>query len=231
MKPTDLKYKKDNDYKNSLECKQLQEWVGMDKRILEVGCHTADLGRLLKDNGNYVVGVDYNAEAIEEAKQHIQEAYIINLETETSKIDNLGMFDVIICNQVFEHLRNSEAVVAKLMKCLNPNGIFIIGLPNICNAKDRFNITWGQWKYTQIGVMDSTHVRFFSYYSALDFIKNAGLKVDDYHSSWQVNPLWEFFDHVPLLCKFRNMFNEHKPGRRFSRNATDVVMIFKCSKL
>ena len=231
MSIVNLKYKKANDYKDSLECQQLQAWIGTGKRVLEVGCHTADLGKTLKDNGNYVVGIDYNADAIEVAKQNIQEAYVINLETDTIGSEKLGEFDVIVCNQVFEHLRNSEDVAAELIKCLKPDGAFIIGLPNVCNAKDRFNITWGQWQYTNIGVLDSTHIRFFSYYSALVFIKNIGLKVDDYHSSWRVNPIWELLDHVPVLCRFRNLFTEHKPGKKFSRNATDVVMIFKCSRV
>ena len=230
MKNTNLKYKKDEFYKDSLECKQLQEWIGTGKRILEVGCHTADLGEQLKESGNYVVGIDYNADAINIAKQNIQEAYVVNLETDAIDREKLGDFDVIVCNQVFEHLRNSEEVAAELIKCLKPGGSFIIGLPNVCNAKDRFNIAWGQWRYTNIGVLDSTHIRFFSYYSALEFIKNIGLKVDDYHSSWRVNPLWEFLDHIPVLCRFRNLFDEHKPGKRFSRNATDVVMIFRCSR-
>lgn len=224
----ELKYQKDLSYKDSPECQQILQWVGSQKRVLEVGCHTADLGVVLKEYGNYVVGIDYNEKAISVAKTKIQEAYVLNLETEKQFFATTEKFDIVVCNQVLEHLHNSEEVLQELYNALKPNGTIIIGLPNIANAKDRFNVTWGQWRYTDIGVMDKTHVHFFTYGTAVELITNAKLRIEDYQSFWQVNPIWEFFDHIPILCKFCKLLDEHKPSKRFSHNITDVVMLFKC---
>ncbi len=230
MKNKSLLYQKDSSYKDSPECQQILQWIGSQKRILEVGCHTADLGVVLKGNGNFVVGIDYNENAISIAKTKIQEAYVVDLESIEPYLMSNELYDVIVCNQVLEHLRNPEIALKRLLNLLQPSGTIIIGLPNVCNAKDRFNITWGQWEYTKTGVMDETHVHFFSYNSAISMIEDAGLVIKDYHCSWKVNPIWEFLDHIPVLCKCRGLFNEHKPMKCFSHNATDVVMIFKCER-
>lgn len=230
MSENRLTYKKDESYKDSLECRQLCEWVGKDKRVLEIGCHTADLGKEIKKNGNYVVGIDYNKEAINIAKNVIQEAYVLDLETEEVFFCKTDKFDVVVCNQVLEHLRNPDDVLTKIKKILHPNGYLIVGLPNVCNAKDRFNITWGKWEYTETGVMDKTHIHFFSYNSAYSFLLGNNLKITDYKSFWQVDPIWELLDHIPFFCKLCKFIDEHKPWRCFARNLTDVVMIFKCEK-
>lgn len=225
-----LLYQKDSSYKDSPECQQILQWIGTQKRVLEVGCHTADLGVILKENDNYVVGIDYNETAISVAKTKIQEAYVVDLESSEPYLDTNILFDVVVCNQVLEHLRNSEQVLGRLLELLKSSGTIIIGLPNVCNAKDRFNLTFGKWQYTPIGVMDKTHVRFFSYDSARMLIEDSALTLSDYHCSWKVNPIWEFIDHLPVLCKCRGLLNEHKPMKCFSHNVTDVVMIFKCEK-
>ena len=69
-------------------------------------------------------------------------------------------FDVIIFSHVLEHLTDPWSVLKKSTELLKKNGVIIIALPNINNAKDRFKILFGNFEYTEEGVMDKTHLRF-----------------------------------------------------------------------
>jgi O-antigen biosynthesis protein len=227
-----LKYDKKNfgDYERNVEFQKLRLWVGKNKKILEIGCHTADLGTLLEKEQNIVTGVDINTYAVEVAKSKISQAFVFNIE----KNDFVGKFlsspfDIIICNQVLEHLHNPLSVLKNITKLLHPNGEIIIGLPNICNAKDRFNIAFGNFIYTETGVMDNTHLTFFTHKTSKELITSAGLEIVDYYSPWQVNPVKHFLDHFPFLWRLSKKMND-KPLKifKFTANLTDILMLFKC---
>lgn len=227
----DLIYDKQffEDYSKSLEFKKIKQWVNNAKKILEIGCHVADLGQLLKNEDNIVTGIDYNEKAIEIAKSRIDNAFVIDLNKKFVNENNIELYDVIVCNQVLEHLLNPEKTLLEIKKMLKPDSTLIIGLPNICNAKDRFDITFGKFEYTEIGVMDKTHVRFFNYFTAKQMLENSGLIIEDYFSPWQVNPVKHFLNHIPILWRISKLMKE-KPRFLFKkrRNLTDTVMLFKC---
>jgi hypothetical protein len=131
---------------------------------------------------------------------------------------------------VLEHLTDPWQILKKAVTLLAPGGNIIIALPNISNAENRFRMMFGQFEYAEIGVMDKTHLRFFNQQTARELITQAGLTVDAYASPWRVNPVREFIDHLPLLTRLRGLLPKTIGGRSlFSRNLTDVVMLFKCS--
>lgn len=214
-----------------LEWRILLSWVGRDKNILEVGCHTGDFSRWLKEAGCTVTGIEINRLALEEAKPFLTKAICGDIETaETWEQVGHARFDVILFEHVLEHLSDPWNVLKRSCTLLQPNGKILIALPNISNAETRFRMLFGNFDYTEIGVMDRTHLRFFNQKTVREMIENAGLKVEAYDSPWRVNPVREFLDHLPLLTHLRRLLPKTISGKSlFSPNLTDVVMLFNCT--
>jgi 2-polyprenyl-3-methyl-5-hydroxy-6-metoxy-1,4-benzoquinol methylase len=209
---------------------KILEWAGHNKTILEVGCHTGFLSKWLQLQNCDVTGIDINDKATKIAAQFQVKTICCDIEKHEiwEQLQN-KKFDVIILNHVLEHLVNPWKTLQQLTSYLRPGGTIIIGLPNICNAKNRFTIFFGRFDYEEIGVMDKTHLRFFNQKTARKLIETSGLEITEYCSSWQVNPLREFLDHT-YFWFLKKLFSGHSPKYfKFSSNLTDVVMLFKCS--
>ena len=216
----------------STESSKVIEWVGSNKKGLEIGCHTGNLSEWISRKDNKLTGVDINSKALKIAEKYLDKNVHCNIEDErfwnTIKDEK---YDFITIMHVLEHLQNPWEVLKKLTTHLTKNGVIIIGLPNICNARDRFLLFKGEFNYTVDGVMDKTHLRFFNQKTAREMIKESGLKIDDYFSPWQINPIYCMLDHVPIFWRLKKLFNHKKPQKIFrnKKNLTDVVMLFKCS--
>ncbi len=223
-----LKYYK-NPQEVTKDAEKICSWLGSDKEILELGCHSGYFSSWLMKNNCKVTGVDIDETALLEAKPYLKTSICGNLED--AKIwDNFEeeSFDAILLIHVLEHLKTPEEILKRSLRYLKKDGKVIIGLPNVSNAKDRFNMLFGKFEYTEIGVMDETHLKFFNYTTAQRLIENAGLKIIDYFSPWRVNPVYHFIDHIPVIWRIKKMMGTKLPGFRFSRNITDVAMLFYC---
>lgn len=214
-----------------LETKKVVEWIGKNKEVLELACHTGDLSKWLHKNGCKITGVDINSEALKVASPFLEKTIDIDIENELfwSEIKD-KKYDCITCMHILEHLVDPWLALEKLKSHLKPNGYIIIALPNINNAMTRFQIFFGSFNYTKTGVLDQTHLRFFNQKTAVELIHKAGLKQISYYSSWRVNPFYYFLDYLPILNKLRLIFNKNKVPYFFKNkpNLTDVVMVFKC---
>jgi len=215
------------------ESKKVLEWVEEGKTILEVGCHTGYLSQWLKNANCSVTGVDINSKALDVSAPFVVESIHADIETEEfwNRLEG-KTFNTITCMHVLEHLSNPWVVLEKLVAHLEKEGEIIIALPNINNARDRYDIFFGGFNYTIDGVMDKTHLRFFNKITATEMIEATNLNIIDYYSPWQANPFHYFIDHIPVLCKMRNLFKPNKVPFAFrsKQNLTDVVMMFKCKR-
>ena len=132
------------------------------KNVLELGCGEGTFGKLLKQKFNCeVTGIDISERAIIQAKKNIDCVYKANID----KFDfsQLGKFDLIVANDCLEHLLNPWEVVENLKDNLTENGYFISSIPNIRHyyiLNDLFKK--GTWNYTDSGLLDKTHLRFFT---------------------------------------------------------------------
>lgn len=220
------------EFEKNPQTQKVLNWINHNEKILEFGCHTGLLSRALVETKKcVVVGIDINKEALKIAEKFQSETFCFNIEdyNQWYKVLKNQVFDSITFLHILEHLRNPQEVLQHSLDLLKPNGMVIIGLPNVSNAKDRFDMTFGKFEYTEIGVMDRTHVHMFNYKTAIKFIEDAGLVIEEYFSPWQVNPIKHFFDHLPVLLRFAKTMSE-KPPRlfKFSPNITDTIMLFKC---
>lgn len=153
------------------------KYVRPDLKILDMGCADGRLGEYLKKNRNAtVIGIDISDKAINKAKKVLNDAYCLNIEK-----DNLPFleksFDIIICADVLEHLFDPLETLRKLRSYLKENGYFILSIPNIAEIDIRWHILLGKFDYQEIGILDNTHIRFFTRKTAKNLIRDANLKL------------------------------------------------------
>jgi len=163
-------------YKKSLN-KFVVKRVGFGKTILDVGCSQGRLGRHLRRHKKAVVyGLDISDRAIKEAKKNLDKAYRLNIETDDLPFPPKS-FDIIICADILEHLVDPLFVLEKLKLYLKNDGIFILSIPNVANIEVRWNLLWGRFDYKREGIMDDSHLRFFTKKTICRLIRKAGLEI------------------------------------------------------
>jgi 2-polyprenyl-3-methyl-5-hydroxy-6-metoxy-1,4-benzoquinol methylase len=140
-----------------------------NKKILDLGCNTGLLGEaLIKNKGCRVYGADYSKEAIKIARKKLNKVVLCDLEKDIPF--KKEKFDIIILADIIEHLRYPEDFVLKLKPLLNKDGILIACIPNIANITIRIKLLMGKWDYKKGGILDRTHMRFFTKKNYEEFI-------------------------------------------------------------
>lgn len=149
-------------------------------RVLEIGCGSgATLAELRRRfPGAYLAGVELFADAAAKARSVADEVLTADIEQETLPFAEAS-FDAILCLDVLEHLRDPWTVVARLKTLLRPGGVLIASLPNIQHWSVWLPLALaGRWRYVDEGILDRTHLRFFTRESAAALLAGAGLRVD-----------------------------------------------------
>ena len=141
-------------------------------KILDIGCGTGVLGAFFKKKQNCIVtGVEINESAYEIAKINLDNVFKGNIEIFTLPFEE-DTFDFIIMGDVLEHLINPVATINKLYKVLKPGGKILITVPNVRYWKLIFNLIFAdKWQYESWGILDFTHLRFFTKRSVIDLLK------------------------------------------------------------
>jgi len=145
-------------------------------RLLDVGCGTGLLGRRVKEAfGCQVVGVTNCKQEAALAAEHLDQVVLQDLnDFDPTK---LGTFDCIVCSHVLEHLYQPNQVVERLRRVLTPEGTLIVALPNVLHWRQRLEFARGRFRYTDGGLMDHTHYRFFDWKSAQRLLSESGCSV------------------------------------------------------
>jgi 2-polyprenyl-3-methyl-5-hydroxy-6-metoxy-1,4-benzoquinol methylase len=175
--------------------------------VLDIGCWNGNLGKaLISGKGCVVDGVDFSKEILKEALNNgYKKTYLMDLNKDPEKIKSLqNKYDVIVCADILEHLIDPKSVLSSLGKKLKPNGIIVISLPNVAFLLNRINLMLGKWDYTEFGILDKTHVRFFTKKTLKELVIDADLEVVDekpynqFGLLTKIYPLDRFFPS--LLC-------------------------------
>jgi 2-polyprenyl-3-methyl-5-hydroxy-6-metoxy-1,4-benzoquinol methylase len=141
--------------------------------LLDLGCGAGDLGQAIKSRlGCTVTGVTYSPQEAELATTALDRVFVEDLET--LQTHPLGTFDCIVCSHVLEHLRYPDKLLQQLHANLNPEGVLLIALPNVLFWKQRLEFLAGRFRYTEGGIMDSSHFRFYDWKSATALIVACG---------------------------------------------------------
>ncbi len=152
------------------------DMVGYHKRILEIGCATGYLTKEFRNRGCSVVAIERHQESAEKAQQFAERVIIADLnDTATWGELNNEQFDIVVAGDVLEHLNDPLAVLRRATQHLVPTGTVVISLPNIAHADVRLALLAGRFDYGPFGLLDSTHLRFFTMESVKELLREAGL--------------------------------------------------------
>ena len=146
--------------------------------VLDVGCSAGGFGKLLKDKGLTVWGIEPIAHAANQAKSKID--HVIN-DIFDEKILNIiqdQKFDCIFFIDVLEHMVDPYSAINFSKKILKSNGYIISSIPNVLRYSNILNILKKQdWEYVEAGIMDKGHLRFFSKKSITRLFKESGFTI------------------------------------------------------
>jgi 2-polyprenyl-3-methyl-5-hydroxy-6-metoxy-1,4-benzoquinol methylase len=151
--------------------------TGAREKVLDVGCAGGFLARELKKKGCFVVGLEFDPEAAEEARQFCDRVIVGDIETLDANGLPQGFFDTIIFGDVLEHLRRPDMVVRNVKSVLSPGGKCIASIPNIARIEFRLKLLMGRFVYEDIGQLDKTHLRFFTLSTAKELFTTEGYTI------------------------------------------------------
>lgn len=152
--------------------------------LLDIGCACGDFGAMLsKFKTCNVHGVDYDADSLKLAAstagyQHLEQADLNVYDIKRHPEWN-NYFDCITFLDVLEHLVTPLDSLQQLLTYLRPGGDVIVSLPNIAFGEIKAGLMNDEFRYTSTGILDNTHLRFFTYKSIARFLAEAGLVVVD----------------------------------------------------
>ena len=173
--------------------------------VLDVGCGFATTSERLRRQGNHVTGIEANPAALAVAEGRLDEVIAADLRDAAGIAARLGgrRFDAVIFADVLEHLDWPGPVLRDYLRFVAPGGVVMVSLPNVGLWSTRLALLAGSFEYADTGVLDRTHLRFFTHKSARRMLEQAGLHIlRDELNPGLVRPL------VPLAKKLMT----GKPG-------------------
>ena len=144
------------------------------RRLLDLGAAGGHLGRAVRDRCAFLAGVEPDASVPDSAREGYDD---------WRAADALGAgdwsapFDVIVCADVLEHLSRPELLLGRIAEWLAPGGVLLASLPNVANVHVRTALLLGRFEYAERGILDRTHLRFYTRRSARDLLAKAGFRV------------------------------------------------------
>ena len=151
-------------------------WMSERKpgRVLDVGCSSGLLAEQLRSLGHHVTGVD----AIELDGVRDRTDRFCRADVEEGLPDELGdSFDTVIAADVLEHVRDPERLLAELAARLSPSGRMFVSVPNFGHWYPRSRVAVGKFGYDQRGILDKTHIRFFTLRTFRSLIARSGMRL------------------------------------------------------
>jgi len=150
-------------------------------RVLDVGCSKGYAAARLKELGDFAVyGIEKDPEDAAEAKKHCEKVAVLDLDGPLpaggGPFPGLE-FDAVLFVDVLEHLKSPQTVLARFKSVLAPGGRIFVSLPNVAHFTMRLALLCGRFDYRPSGILDRTHLRFFTYKTGRRLIEDAGYRV------------------------------------------------------
>jgi 2-polyprenyl-3-methyl-5-hydroxy-6-metoxy-1,4-benzoquinol methylase len=148
--------------------------------VLDVGCGRGQLGEAIRALGWNVWGVENSPEACATASTRLDKL----IERDLHDFDGVAadlkgrQFDALIFSDVLEHVYHPLGVLEQYLAHVKPGGKVLISVPNMVVWTNRLKLLFGRVSYTDTGIMDRTHIRFFTFKTAKALVRASGCKLD-----------------------------------------------------
>lgn len=146
--------------------------------VLDVGCWNGTLGRRLIESCNAIVdGIERDPSQAEEArKKGYRRVDVLDLNAPLPNEKNHS-YDFVLFGDVIEHLLYPDKVLSELSKRVKLGGRVLISIPNIAFVANRLSHLCGKWDYEDYGILDRTHLHFFTKRTMLKLLEGANLRI------------------------------------------------------
>lgn len=150
---------------------------GRGRRVLDAGAADGFLSERLTAQGWRVTAVERDPAQAARARGKCHEVVVADLADAAPRL--AGSFDAIVYGDVLEHLSDPLDVLLALNPALADDGVVIASVPNVAHLWVRLQLMAGRFEYTDRGILDRTHLRFFTRRTFLALLAQAGLVVED----------------------------------------------------
>lgn len=152
---------------------------GKIEKCIEFGCSQGLFSKKIKElHGAECWGVDIDADSIKIAEKNLDKTFHGDA-LEVLKMLPENYFDCVICNDFLEHLPYPEIFIEKISNSMKNNSYLIASVPNVRSWSNVLEfILFKDWKYKESGILDKTHLRFYTLKSFKRFLTECGLKID-----------------------------------------------------
>lgn len=151
------------------------ELVGRGRTVLDLGCAAGAYARELSRRGCRVVGVEADPEAAKQAALWCDEVITADLER-LDLVEAMGerRFDVVLAADVLEHLKDPDRVLRGAASLLTEGGYLVAVVPNVAHGSVRLALLGGEFPYSDLGLLDRTHLRFYTLRSLQELLEGSG---------------------------------------------------------
>ncbi len=156
----------------------VRQLVGSGHTVLDVGCGKGFFAEQLRNAGNQITGIDaVESPASPDTFERFVRADLDQGLAGAAEKFGTQRFDYVLLLDILEHLRQPEQLLADCRPLLGPEGKVIISLPNVANITVRAALLFGRFEYTERGLLDRTHLRFFTRKTARQFVEKLGFEI------------------------------------------------------
>jgi predicted TPR repeat methyltransferase len=144
-------------------------------RLLDLGAAGGHLGRAVRGHCAYLAGVEPDRTLPASARAGYDEWRAVDAlhAGEWSQ-----PFDVVVCADVLEHLASPTALLERIHEWLHPEGLLLVSLPNVANVSIRLALLFGRFQYAERGILDRSHLSFYTRSSARRLLEDSGFRVE-----------------------------------------------------
>ena len=180
--------------------------TGPHAAILELGCGSGGTGRLAMTSGKAgrYVGIELSPAAAKKAAEDLSEVRVGDVE-QLDLEPWRDSFDALIISEVLEHLTDPWTTLRRLVTCVKPGGAVFASSPNIAHWTVLKALAMGRFEYDDRGVMDRTHLRWFTPTSFRALFEGAGVEVLDLASVTPLRSKAKLLDGL-TGGRFRHLF-------------------------
>ena len=147
-------------------------------RVLEVGCSGGYFGAAVRAQGHTVWGVEPDYKSSQIAKEELDFAFNGTLD-DFYRQHKDEKFDVIVFGDVLEHFSNPASALVEVKAIMNDGGVIVASVPNVSHITVRAMLLEGRWEYNDLGIMDRTHLQFFTEETLVELFDLAGFNVEE----------------------------------------------------
>ena len=152
----------------------IERYARRGGRLLDLGAAGGELGSALRERFDETIGFEYNVDCIGQLKGRFDQIVIADLERVAALPSNV---DALVIADVLEHLRDPKRVLELARNALKDDGHAFISVPNIANITIRLGLLFGIFEYRDRGILDHTHLHFYTMRTFRQAIENAGFRI------------------------------------------------------